>query len=88
MVDYEVMTSKRDFDDLLEGIDRKRSSGHLDLSQKSRQPSLSKPDFSFEGSRRTLGIVSSIILLHFHSRISSNIFFPSNNSVLACCDLG
>jgi hypothetical protein len=55
MVDYEVMTSKRDFDDLLEGTNKKRSSAHFDLSLQSRRPSLSRPDFSFKG----LGRISS-----------------------------
>jgi hypothetical protein len=35
MVDYEVMTSKKDFDNLLEGTNRKHSSRCLDLSLKS-----------------------------------------------------
>jgi hypothetical protein len=58
MVNYEVMTSKKDFGDLLEGTNRKRFSKHLDLSPKSRQSSSSQPNFSFEGSRKTLGFDS------------------------------
>jgi hypothetical protein len=38
MVNNEVMTLKMDFDDLLEGIDKRRSSRRLDLSPKSYQP--------------------------------------------------
>jgi hypothetical protein len=59
MVDYEVMTSKSDFDDLLEGIDRKRSSRRLDLSLESCQPCLFKLDFSLESLGRILGFDSS-----------------------------
>jgi len=54
MVDYEVMTSKKDFDDLLERIKRRCSSRHLDLSPESHCPSSFRPNFSFGGSRRAL----------------------------------
>jgi hypothetical protein len=40
MVDYEAMTSKRDFDDLLEGIKRRCYSRCLDMSLESHRPSL------------------------------------------------
>jgi hypothetical protein len=56
MVDYEVTTLKKDFDDLLEGTERRHSSRRLDLSPKYYHPSSSWPNFSFGGSRRTLGI--------------------------------
>jgi hypothetical protein len=49
MVDYEITTSKRDFDDLFERIDKRHSNGHLDLSLESCRPSLSRLDFSFGG---------------------------------------
>jgi hypothetical protein len=58
MVNYEVTTSKKDFDDLLEGTDKRHSSRCLDLSPRSRRPSLSRPDFSFRASRRTLSFDS------------------------------
>jgi hypothetical protein len=39
MVDNEVTTSKKDFNDLLEGIEKRNSSRHLDLSLESHRPS-------------------------------------------------
>jgi hypothetical protein len=36
MVDYEVTTSKKDFDDMLEGTNMRRSNRCLDPSPKSR----------------------------------------------------
>jgi hypothetical protein len=53
MVDYEVMTSKRDFDDMLEGIDKRHFSRRLELSLGSHWPSSSWPDFSFKALGRT-----------------------------------
>ncbi len=47
MVDNEVTTSKKDFNDLLEGIEKRNSSRHLDLSPKSHRPSSFWFDFSF-----------------------------------------
>jgi hypothetical protein len=58
MVDYEVTTLKRDLNDPLEKIDMKHSSKHLDLSQKSRRPSL----FQFDSSFGNLGEISSFNL--------------------------
>jgi len=52
MVNYEVMISKRDFDDLLEGANMRRSNTCLDLSPKSDRPSLSQFNFSFKTSGR------------------------------------
>jgi hypothetical protein len=37
MVDYEVMTLKRDFDDLLEGIDKRCFSRRFDMLPESHQ---------------------------------------------------
>jgi hypothetical protein len=67
MVNYEVMTSKRDFDDLLEGIDRRCSSRRLDLSLQSRRPSSFQLDFSFRG----LGRLSSFDSTKSHQPLSS-----------------
>jgi hypothetical protein len=53
MVDYEVTTSKKDFDDLLEGIDKRHSSKRLDLSPESHGPSSYQLNFYLRGSRRT-----------------------------------
>jgi hypothetical protein len=53
IVDYEVMTSKRDFNDMLEGTIRRHSHRHLDLSPKSHQPSSSWLSFSFGALGRT-----------------------------------
>jgi hypothetical protein len=58
MVDYQVTILKRDFDDLLEGIDKRSSSRRLNMSQESHQPSSFWPDFSFKASKRTLGFDS------------------------------
>jgi hypothetical protein len=53
MVNYEVTTSKKDFDDLLEGTQKRCSSRCLDLSPESHRPSSFWLDFSFGGSRKT-----------------------------------
>jgi hypothetical protein len=58
MVNYEVMTSKRDFDDLFEGINKRCSSRRFDLSLESRQQSSFQLDFSFEGLGRLLAFDS------------------------------
>ncbi len=58
MVDYEVTTLKRDFNDQLEGIKRRHFRRCLDLSPKSHRPSSYWFDFSFGSSRKTLGFDS------------------------------
>jgi hypothetical protein len=58
MVDYEVTPSKRDFDDLFEGIDKRHFSKHLDFSLESHRPSSFHLDLSFGGLRKTLGFDS------------------------------
>jgi hypothetical protein len=62
MVDNEVTTSKKDFNDLLEGIEKRNSSRHLDLSLESHRPSSFWFDFSFGA----LGKSSSLNLLKGH----------------------
>jgi hypothetical protein len=58
MVNYEVTTLKKDFDDLFEGTERKHFRKRLDLSLESRHPFSFRFDFSFGGSRITLGFDS------------------------------
>jgi hypothetical protein len=54
MVDYEDTTSKKDFDDLLEGTNMKLSNKCIDLSLESHCPSSSWLNFSFRGLGKTL----------------------------------
>jgi hypothetical protein len=66
MVDYEVTTSKKDFNDLLEGIKKRCFSKHLDLSPKRCCPSLFWFNFSFGA----LGKSSSFNSLRGHQPLS------------------
>jgi len=58
MVNYEVTTSKKDFDELLEQINKRRSNRCFDLSLENHRPFSSQLNFSFGGSRKTLGFDS------------------------------
>jgi hypothetical protein len=53
MVDCEVTTLKKDFDDLFEGTNKRHSNRCLDLSLESHQPSSSRFDFFFEALGKT-----------------------------------